>query len=256
MTDAFCCRPGTAFGLARSCAARRARAAPTQRTRDRRDPRARVPDHPISNGSRTRSRTHDPSVPFRAYRTQSHNVHQRATLTSCRSAALRASDMPSSAYRSTGPALRPATGRSLAVGTLSEVDRRRGSNEITESRRASADGCRARFGRGRDVVLNVLWGSQQRSCMSARSVQIDVLAGSDALAHRHSRIVGALSCNPQVDHERVQRPHPQVVGLPPPDLAKQVGIDGSDHRRSPDRVSLVRCRTSCVRPALGEVARG
>jgi hypothetical protein len=61
--------------------------------------------------------------------------------------------------------------------------------------------------------------------MSARSVQIDVLAGSDALAHRHYRIVGALSCNPQVDHERVQRPHPQVVGLPPPDLAKQVGID-------------------------------
>jgi hypothetical protein len=99
------------------------------------------------------------------------------------------------------------------------------------------------LGAVRDSVLNVLWGSQQRSCMSARSVQIDVLASSDALAHGRYRIVGALSCNPQVDHECVQRPHPQVVGLPPLDLAKQVGIcTARIIAASPDRVSLVRCR--------------
>ena len=46
-----------------------------------------------------------PEVPFRAYRTRSHNVHQRATLTPCGSATLRASEMPSSANRSTDQAL-------------------------------------------------------------------------------------------------------------------------------------------------------
>src|SRR5918995_4034375 len=53
------------------------------------------------NGASLECRRRIPEVPFRAYRTRPHNVHQRARLTPCGSATLRASEMPSSAYRST-----------------------------------------------------------------------------------------------------------------------------------------------------------
>jgi len=53
------------------------------------------------------------------------------------------------------------------------------------------------------------------------------------LRDRNAKTVGR---RPHVDNERVEGPHPQVIGLPPDHLVQQRRIDtGTDHRRGAQR---------------------
>jgi hypothetical protein len=75
-----------------------------------------------------------------------------------------------------------------------------------------------------------------RFCPPVRCGEIDASAPRNALADLRDVDGGAVCRHAQVDDERVERPHPQVVVSPPHDLVEQTGIDtGPDHRGSPDR---------------------
>lgn len=73
------------------------------------------------------------------------------------------------------------------------------------------------------------------------------------LGDRPSRSFGG---NPDVDDERVERVLPEVVGVPPIDLAEQIGLHpGSDQRRRLERVVTLVVLVPPTELRLGEVPR-
>ena len=46
------------------------------------------------------------------------------------------------------------------------------------------------------------------------------MASTQACTHDSNRIASALGRDPYIDHERVERPDPEVIGPPPRDLAE------------------------------------
>ena len=80
------------------------------------------------------------------------------------------------------------------------------------------------------------------------------MTARDPSADRRDGFTALFGASPDVCHQRLKRPEPQVIGAPPADLVEQGGIDPSpDHRRRPQRILGLVVLGLRVGPVFGKV---
>ena len=81
------------------------------------------------------------------------------------------------------------------------------------------------------------------------------MTARDPSADRRDGFTALFGASPDVCHQRLKRPEPQVIGAPPADLVEQGGIDPSpDHRRRPQRILGLVVLGPRVSSVFGKVA--
>jgi len=81
------------------------------------------------------------------------------------------------------------------------------------------------------------------------------VAAGNSPADRRDGLGAAFGCSPDVGHQRLERPEPQVIGAPPDQPVEQPGIDvRPDHRSPPQCILGLVVLDLRVRPVFGKVA--